>query len=246
MLPRSVLHAAAAVLVTAIALAAAGPAKAQTLADAVARAVPRTSGIFGASGFQAERLGLVPQWTQVLGAMEAESKAQARCLADETRCVSAALRAWRRVSIAAAGLDRMAQLRAVNRFFNRWPYKLDRALHGTAEYWATPEEFMSRSGDCEDYAIAKFFLLRQLGFANDELRIVVLYDRGRRIGHAVLAVYTDDDILILDNNSDVVASHRRYPNYTPWYQINETTQWRPSPAHSRNLVLRPASPDLEG
>ena len=57
---------------------------------------------------------------------------------------------------------------------------------------------MTYSGDCEDYAIAKFFALRELGFANQELRIAVVYDNLRRIGHAVLAVYVEGDILIGD------------------------------------------------
>ena len=48
---------------------------------------------------------------------------------------------------------------------------------------------MRMSGDCEDYAIAKFFALRQLGFGAEQMRIVILWDEIRGIGHAVLAVY---------------------------------------------------------
>ncbi|MCH8926110.1 MAG: transglutaminase-like cysteine peptidase, partial [Proteobacteria bacterium] len=94
-----------------------------------------------------------------------------------------------------------------------------------SEYWAAPDEFMAYSGDCEDYAIAKFFALRELGFANQELRIAVVYDNLRRIGHAVLAVYTEGDILILNNQTDTIASHARYDNFVPWYLVNETTLW---------------------
>ncbi len=50
---------------------------------------------------------------------------------------------------------------------------------------------MNNSGDCADYAIAKFFALRYLGYSNEEMRIAVVYDRMRRIGHAVLAIYSD-------------------------------------------------------
>ncbi len=50
---------------------------------------------------------------------------------------------------------------------------------------------MNNSGDCADYAIAKFFALRHLGYSNKEMRIAVVYDRMRRIGHAVLAIYSD-------------------------------------------------------
>src|SRR3546814_5921012 len=63
---------------------------------------------------------------------------------------------------------------------------------------------MKRSGDCEDYAIAKFFVLRDLGYTGEQLRIVILMDRIRRVGHAVLAVYALGDILILDSLTDLI------------------------------------------
>src|SRR3546814_6696492 len=102
---------------------------------------------------------------------------------------------------------------------------MDRELYGVSEFWATPQEFMKRSGDCEDYAIAKFFVLRDLGYANDKLRIVILMDRIRRIGHAVLAVYALGDILILDSLTDLIFSHKKYRQYVPQYSMNETTRW---------------------
>ncbi len=124
-----------------------------------------------------------------------------------------------------AGIERPEQLRFINRFFNRWPYKSDREIYRAAEYWATPGEFMTYSGDCEDFAIAKFFALREIGFANHELRIAVVFDRLRQTGHAVLAVYAEDDILILNNQTDTIASHSRYDHFEPKYLVNETTLW---------------------
>ena len=48
----------------------------------------------------------------------------------------------------AAKLAPREQLTAINEFYNRWPYRRDAELYGRSEYWATPREFMSRSGDC--------------------------------------------------------------------------------------------------
>ena len=141
-----------------------------------------------------------------------QREVHARCLADETNCVSPVTRSWRRVVTTAAGLDRKKRLEVTNRFFNRWPYKEDRETYGNREYWAPPSEFMDNSGDCEDYAIAKFFALRYLGYSNEEMRIAVVFDRMRRIGHAVLAIYADQDIVILSNQTDRIASHTRYEN----------------------------------
>ena len=135
-----------------------------------------------------------------------------------------ALPQWRRI------LDTMAQESAAMADCTAdsadcWPYKSDAEAFGRREYWASPSDFMSRSGDCEDFAIAKYFALRQLGFDKQELRIVVLYDRIRNVGHAVLAVYDDTDILILDSLSNLITAHTRYRHYVPQYSMNETTRW---------------------
>ena len=182
-------------------------------------------GIFGSATLQRRGLDLAPQWNRVLDRLPELSEALTACAADRERCTAPWMDAWLQAREAVAGLDRDGQLHTVNRFFNRKPYKTDRATYRTSEYWAAPDEFMAYSGDCEDYAIAKFFALRGLGFANQELRIAVVYDKLRRIGHAVLAVYTDGDILILNNQTDIIASHARYDNFVPWYLVNETTLW---------------------
>jgi predicted transglutaminase-like cysteine proteinase len=184
-----------------------------------------SQGIFGSLALQSRGLEMASQWNRVLDRLPELSEALAACAADMARCTAPWMGAWLQAREAAAGLDRHDQLRAINRFFNRWPYKSDRETYRASEYWAAPDEFMAYSGDCEDYAIAKFFALRELGFANRNLRIAVVYDNLRRIGHAVLAVYTEGDILILNNQTDTIASHARYDNFVPWYLVNETTLW---------------------
>ena len=168
---------------------------------------------------------MVSHWNRVLRRLPKLSEALSACAADPVHCTAPWMGTWLQAHRAAAGLDRGEQLRVVNRFFNRRPYKSDHETYRTSEYWAAPDEFMAYSGDCEDYAIAKFFALRELGFANRELRIAVVYDKLRRIGHAVLAVYTEGDILILNNQTDTIASHARYDNFLPRYLVNETTLW---------------------
>lgn len=86
-------------------------------------------------------------------------------------------------------------------------------------------QFLRHSGDCEDYAIAKYVTLRQLGFAADQLRLVVLRDTVRDLTHAVLAVYHEDEVYILDNLSRLVVRQAEVPHYVPYYSINETTRW---------------------
>lgn len=119
----------------------------------------------------------------------------------------------------------MEVLRAVNSFWNQWPYRLDKNLYGKEDYWAAPYEFVKNSGDCEDYSIVKYFTLKGIGYDPDSMRIVVVRDVVRNIAHAVLAVYLNDDVYILDNTSNAVLSHTRLKNYVPQYSVSEKYRW---------------------
>ena len=200
-------------------------AAAQTLQDFMKSTREAGQALFGSTEISSDNLKALPQWSRVLSKMKAERKLFHACLANQAACTTAGLKSWREVSLAATGKPELEKLKTVNAYFNRWPYKIDRELYGVSEFWATPSEFMKRSGDCEDYSIAKFFALRDLGFANEQLRIVILMDRIRRIGHAVLAVYAIGDILILDSLTDLIFSHKKYRHYVPQYSMNETTRW---------------------
>ena len=123
------------------------------------------------------------------------------------------------------GLSAMDKLRNVNSLFNQWPYRLDSEVWGVVDYWAAPVEFLRKSGDCEDYAITKYFALKQLGVPVSDMRIVILLDSIRRLAHAILVVYTGGDAYVLDNLSNVVLSHQRYGHYVPQYSINEEHRW---------------------
>ncbi|WP_147818644.1 transglutaminase-like cysteine peptidase [Salidesulfovibrio onnuriiensis] len=132
---------------------------------------------------------------------------------------------WLKLKKSVAGKPPLERLKAVNRYFNQWPYRLDMSNYGQRDYWATPVEFLKKSGDCEDYAIAKYYALKELGFSPGQMRIVAVRDMIRNIGHAVLAVYLPDDIYILDNQTVMVLSHKRYTHYVPQYSVNERFRW---------------------
>lgn len=201
------------------------PAAAQSLGDFLKSSRNKGGALFGSTEISSDTLKALPQWARVLSKVKQERRAFRACLDNPAACTSAGLKSWREVSAAAKGKPRAAMLKTVNQYFNRWPYKIDQELYGVSEFWATPQEFMKRSGDCEDYSIAKFFALRDLGLSNDEMRVVILMDRIRRIGHAVLAVYQGNDILILDSLTDLIFSHRKYRHYIPQYSMNESTRW---------------------
>ena len=122
-------------------------------------------------------------------------------------------------------LTGMQRLRFVNSFWNNYPYITDMKNWGRQDYWAIPREFVGKSGDCEDYAIVKFFTLRALGVPSTAMRIVVLKDVVRKLAHAVLAVEEGGEIYILDNISSAIVPHSRLTQYVPAYSLNEEKAW---------------------
>jgi predicted transglutaminase-like cysteine proteinase len=165
----------------------------------------------------------LPKWKRILSKVRGEIETLSSCTSAKT-CPPGAT-SWQRIMKQARGKERMEQLKMINSFFNKWPYRLDQDAYGVSDWWATPQEFLKISGDCEDYAIIKYFALRELGFSQDELRIVVLKDRIRGIAHAVLAVFTHGDAYILNNISDAIFTHDKYRHYVPQYSLNEEHRW---------------------
>lgn len=121
-----------------------------------------------------------------------------------------------------SGEDRL--LRAVNRFFNRIPSVLDVRHWGVEDYWATPSESLASNGaDCEDYAMAKYFTLKELGVPISRLRLVYAKTSQSRDAHLVLAYYPNPsaDPLILDNLVGSIQSASDRPDLIPVYTFND-------------------------
>ena len=163
----------------------------------------------------------LPKWTRVLDKMQAWKG----YFQDAATNSHPSKQAWLTLKGQIQSQSELDKLKAVTKFFNKWPYRLDSANWGVSEYWATPWEFLKKSGDCEDYSIAKFYALQEVGFTGDQLRIVAVKDAIRGIGHAILAVYATDDIYILDNQTVMVLPHTKYKHYIPQYSVNEQYRW---------------------
>jgi predicted transglutaminase-like cysteine proteinase len=119
----------------------------------------------------------------------------------------------------------------VNDWGNKHPYIIDQLNWGMEDYWQTPYEFMTINGDCEDYAITKYYSMRALGIPEDRLRIIVLQDFNLGgIIHAVLGVYDEDgDLYILDNQIKQVMPALKIYHYRPIYGVNEHWWWAYTP-----------------
>lgn len=185
--------------------------------------IPPGTGLFGSHEFRSS-LRALPQWIRVMASAEAQIEAMSSCDPERNSCPAAAL-SWQKIIREAGGLPSFEQLKTVNGYFNRWPYRLDIDVYGESEYWATPQEFLRLAGDCEDYSITKYYALKQLGLPTDSMRIVMLIDTIRGIPHAVLAVKQGAETYVLDNLTDMVLPHRRYKHYQPQYSVNEQYRW---------------------
>ncbi|MBE0363265.1 hypothetical protein PULV_a3437 [Pseudoalteromonas ulvae UL12] len=121
------------------------------------------------------------------------------------------------------------QLNKVNSFFNRQiQYQNDLPLWGKNDYWASPVEMLGvGSGDCEDYAIAKYFSLLSLGVSEEKMRLMYVRQLTVNEPHMVLIYFEKPDAipLVLDNFEQRIkpASQRR--DLKPIYSFNGQGLW---------------------
>lgn len=196
-------------------VASAAPAHADTVQPSFLRSVESRS----------SNLAQFVRWSGVTS-RAAEEAAQAQgagCRRPGT--ASCRYEEWLQFLHTLRGLSRWDQLVAVNGYVNAWPYVPDEKNWGKDDHWATPGEFFARSGDCEDFAIAKFFSLKRLGWTDGELRITAVKDRKLGVGHAVLVVFLADTTWLLDNQLPHVTDLDTIRHYQPVFSINESHWW---------------------
>jgi len=140
------------------------------------------------------------------------------------------LNAWKRYAHVRAGTPTSERelLDEVNRILNRIAF-VDDAVHwGEDDYWATPAETVASNGaDCEDYTIAKYFLLKELGVPISRLRMTYVKSLKLNQPHMVLAYYPrpDAEPLVLDNLEDSVRGASQRPDLIPVYSFNDEEVW---------------------
>jgi predicted transglutaminase-like cysteine proteinase len=116
----------------------------------------------------------------------------------------------------------------INRFLNRIRFIDDEKHWGIADYWATPAESVaSDGGDCEDFSIAKYFLLKELGVPVAKLRLVYVKAVNLNQAHMVVAYYASPgaEPLVLDNLEDSVRPASQRSDLIPVYSFNDEEVW---------------------
>lgn len=126
------------------------------------------------------------------------------------------------------GFREIGLLAEVNRMLNRVPFVDDNAHWREVDYWATPAESVGSNGaDCEDFSIAKYFLLKELGVPIARLRLTYVKSLKLNQAHMVLAYYArpDADPLVLDNLEDTVRPASQRTDLVPVYSFNDEEVW---------------------
>lgn len=176
------------------------------------------------------RLALL--WVLLCGMVTAESLLRVEVIqwAQQHYGNQAALRMqeWQRLIARRQELSESEKLVAVNRFFNRLRYRTDLTIWGKSDYWATPLEALGQGqADCEDYSIAKYFTLREMGVAEERMRIMYVKALELDQAHMVLAYYADPGgiPLLLDNLEKEILPADQRGDLAPVYSFNAEGLW---------------------
>ncbi|MDD4615827.1 MAG: transglutaminase-like cysteine peptidase [Alphaproteobacteria bacterium] len=170
---------------------------------------------------RSDNVRMFPRWTGMLARYSAENHTLDKVCGSE-RDQPCKLKEWKSFLEGLRNAPLMEKIVEVNRLVNKYPY-VDDILN----YWETPYEFQRRSGNCKDYAIAKYLSLRAIGVPDDIMRITVLRDLNLGgVIHAVLVVTVDEKNYILDNQIKQVVSTDKIYHYVPIYSINEEHWWQ--------------------
>lgn len=138
---------------------------------------------------------------------------------------------WQAMMDTVRPLSTEQKLRRVNEFFNRRVlWGLDSVVWGETDYWATLGETLGKGqGDCEDFAIAKYYSLLNLDVSMSKLRLVYVKAAGGngapggdQLAHMVMAYYPSPEAepLILDNLITDIRPASRRPDLTPVFSFN--------------------------
>ncbi|MDF1584066.1 MAG: transglutaminase-like cysteine peptidase [Methyloprofundus sp.] len=136
---------------------------------------------------------------------------------------------WQELMLAAKHLPEQEKLIQVNDFFNRnIQFVDDIYLWDVKDYWATPLEMLIKgAGDCEDYSIAKYFTLKELGVSEDKMRITYVKALKLNQAHMVLTYFTAPRAVpvVLDNLMADIKPATQRTDLLPVYSFNGSGLW---------------------
>jgi predicted transglutaminase-like cysteine proteinase len=135
---------------------------------------------------------------------------------------------WQLIISSGNRLSEQQKLAAVNTFFNELKFVNDIDLWGKEDYWATPlQTLASNGGDCEDFSIAKYFTLLQMGVPAERMRLTYVKALELNQAHMVLTYFRTPEAepLVLDNLKDEIQTASKRSDLLPVYSFNAEGLW---------------------
>lgn len=206
---------------------------------------------FGLLSFRAPQGQLWTKWRAVSASTAIDAGEIAWCREGAEICSGATVRYL-------ALLQKMQPLSAegrvalINRAANdAVEYTSDYLQHGVADRWSSPlATLASGRGDCEDYALLKYALLKDSGFDPADLRIFLVRDMQVQQDHAVLAVRTGGRWLVLDNRIARPIDIADVKHFMPLFALDHdgvkllAAPYAARPLHESEIDLVPAAADI--
>lgn len=191
----------------------------------VSLAAPQNS-LLSSSPIHKSSASKLPRWQSILDNQ----------LSDTYNSKVANVKIWQEFIHSIQSETKLRQMMLVNQWFKQFPHKQDNWVYKETDYWASPIEFLTKGGDCEDYAIIKYVTLRKLGFSPEDLKIAIVYDVYSGTDHAFLTAKHDGAEFVLDNREKLVVARYMKNRYKPHYAFNERDLWiYDSPVMARTI-----------
>ena len=135
---------------------------------------------------------------------------------------------WKMLIDSGSQWSDIKKLTSVNDFVNQLNF-VDDIIHWKKEdYWATPlQTLVTKGGDCEDFAIAKYFTLSAMGMDESKMRLTYVKALTINKAHMVVSYFVSPNAepLVLDNlNRQIVPASQR-KDLIPVYSFNGTGLW---------------------
>lgn len=145
---------------------------------------------------------------------------------------------WNKVMKNAEDKEEIIKVRNINSYFNQFRYRKDKYNWKNIEYWASFSEFIGKGrGDCEDYALAKYYSLRKLGVPAKRLKLIS--GKFYKYGHLALGYYKNPkDPYFLDNNKKYLGKVSRTYQFKPETYFNESEYGVLNPKISKKRAKR--------
>ena len=199
------------------------PAQGQIIRrDALLLALPdRSIEPFGLSAERAPAGPMWIRWREFERGIGQSAEAVARCKSDPSTCSPAETRLIALIDIA-RGAEGRAKFGLINREINlSIAYTSDASQFGKDDVWSDAVATVSNGqGDCEDFAIAKYLVLREAGIPTSDLRLLVGRVRTDGIAHAVVAARLDGRWLILDQRRMAMIEDAHASDLQPLFALD--------------------------